>query len=259
MLAPFLAALVVSQAPTAPAPAPAKAAPSAPIQVLLLDLSAIDVSADKVKLLAGRLAASMGNKGLEVLTRADLRTMASLEADKAATGCEEGSQSCLAEIAAALGTRLVVSGQVGSLDDTIFLQLSLFDSQVGKAVAREEARGKTLSQLADAIPAVVDRMMAPVLGTPLPDESAAAAPAAAPGLSPMVVGGGAALGVGVIVGGILTFVAVGMDQTLGSASATAEEKQGAYDSGAYVVAGAGAAAVVAVAGGTVLALGLVSE
>ncbi len=226
--------------------------------MLLLDLSAIDVSSDKVKLLAGKLAASMGNKGLEVLTRADLRTMASLEADKAVTGCEEGSQSCLAEIAAALGTRLVVSGQVGSLDDTIFLQLSLFDSQVGRAVAREEARGKTLTQLADAIPAVVDRMMAPVLGTPLRDDTP---PPTAPsaGVSPMVIGGGVALGLGVVGGGILTAVALGMDANLGKADVSGADKQAAYDYGAFVVAGAGAGAVIAVAGGTVLALGLVGE
>lgn len=251
MLALLLASLCALETPAA--------APAAPLQVLLLDLQAIDVSPDKVKLLSGRLAASMGNRGLEVLSRSDLRAMASLEADKSAVGCEEDSQSCMAEIAQALGARLVVSGQVGKLDETIILQLSLFDSQVGKAVSREEARGVSLTKLADEIPAVVDRLLTPVLGANTAAVVVAAPPETGGGISPLVIGGGAAAGVGFVAAGVLGGWALALDGTLGDAAVSGDDKAFAYENGAAIVVATGAAAVVGVAGATVLVIGLLGE
>ena len=221
-----------------------------------MDLTAIDISPDKVKLLVGKLAASMGNRGLEVITGADLRTMANLEADKAAAGCDEASASCLAEIAQALGARLVVSGQVGSLDDNIFLQLSLFDANAGRAVARQESRGKTLTSLADGIPELVDRLLAPILGAPT---SVAPPVAATAPLSPLVPAGAVTLAVGGLGALALGGWALALNSSLVDADTKGDDKQFAYDNGAFIVIGAGAGAVVAGAGAAILFLGLSSE
>lgn len=249
--------LLSTPAPTPPiaAVAPtATVAAAAPVQVLVLELSAIDVKPEKVKLLAAQVAQSLGARGLEVLTHADLRTIADLGADKSAAGCDEGSQSCLAEVAAALGARLVVSGQVGALDDQLLLQLSLFDSQVGKAVAREEARGKTLSALADAIPSLIDRLVAPVMG---------AAPAPPPvverGLSPLTLVGGGVAGVGVAACVVFTVWTISIDNTLGSASADHTAKQQAFNDGPIVAPLAIGTGVVAAAGAALLGWSLVAE
>ncbi|MDP2341221.1 MAG: hypothetical protein Q8O67_09700 [Deltaproteobacteria bacterium] len=257
MLALFLTSLLSAQAPAA-APPTTTTTPSKPVQVLLMDLSAIDISPDKVKLLVGKLAAAMGNRGLEVITGADLRTMAGLEADKAAAGCDEGSASCLAEIASALGARLVVSGQVGSLDDNIFLQLSLFDAQAGRAVAREESRGKTLTAVADTIPELVDRMLVPILGARA-TTTTTAEPAPAAAGSPLVPVGGVMLAVGGLAGLGLGTYALALDASLRSRDTLGTEKDFAYDNGLFVVIGAGAGAVVAGAGGALLFLGLSKE
>ena len=83
--------------------------------------------------------------------------------------------------------------------------------------------------------------------------------AASTGMSPLVVGGGAALVVGVVGAGGLGYWAWSLDETLASTSAKGSDKQFAYDYGIPIVVGAGAGAVVAVAGAAVLAVGLVSE
>ncbi|MDP2341219.1 MAG: hypothetical protein Q8O67_09690 [Deltaproteobacteria bacterium] len=266
MLALLLTSLLSAQAPTPAAPpttttttttTPTSADSSRAVQVLLMDLAPIDISPEKVKLLVGKLAAAMGNRGLEVITGADLRTMAGLEADKAAAGCDEGSASCLAEIASALGARLVVSGQVGALDDNIFLQLSLFDAQAGRAVAREESRGKTLTAVADTIPELVDRMLIPILGAKT--TTTTTAPPPAPAGSMLVPVGGALLAAGGVGAVVLGGWAFTLNETLVKRDAKGTDKQFAYNNGVYVVVGAGASAVVAGVGGAVLFLGLSSE
>ncbi len=223
-----------------------------------MDLTPIDISAEKVKLLVGKLAASMGNRGLEVITGADLRTMANLEADKSAAGCDAASASCLAEIASALGARLVVSGQVGALDDNIFLQLSLFDAQAGRAVAREESRAKTLTVLADTIPDVVGRMLTPILGAP-PAATPAPVVAPPPSMSPLIPVGSISLGVGVFAAVGLGIWSLQLDDTLANEEASGKDREFALNNGLLIVVGAAAGVVVAVGGGGLLLYGIFSE
>jgi hypothetical protein len=173
----------------------------------------------------------------DVLSSADLKDMVALEGDRASLGCDESTASCLAEVAGAMGARLVVFGALGVLGEDLLVTLNLFDSRAGISAGRVVIRGRDAGALADQIPASVQKLLSRIPGTPpadaasakerllvldikLPDGAvtgaAAAGPAeAAKATSWLVYAGGAGLGVGAIVG------AVG-----GLAAALAAEKDG---------------------------------
>ncbi len=151
---------------------------------------------------------------LEVVSSSDLRRQVSLEADRQAGGCDSDATSCLAEVADAMGAQLVVQGTLGTLDDVIVLNLTLFDSSRGQAVGRVALRDKTLgglsAQIDDSVhgllasftPPAEGRARVLVLDITRPTESAPAAESASlpflggvtgvsVGVVALVVGGGA--------------------------------------------------------------------
>jgi hypothetical protein len=93
---------------------------------------------------------------LDVISSADVKRQLAFEAEKQVLGCS-ADESCLAEIAAAMGARFVVHGQLGTLDDVVVLTLNLFDSDASQAAARAVVKDRSLDALSDKIdPAVQD-------------------------------------------------------------------------------------------------------
>lgn len=104
--------------------------PTAPLPVLALDLEAVNVAPDTARAVNRLVVAALGElPGLHVTSQEDMRTLANLDAAKQAIDCS--AQSCLAEVAGALGARAVVFGSVTGLGSTTSITLSLFDSQTG--------------------------------------------------------------------------------------------------------------------------------
>jgi len=249
----FVIALLASQTPT---PTPAVAAP----QVLVLDLQAVAVPPEKAQLLTARIAQSLARNGLDVVTSADLRQLVSLEAERSVNGCDTSSASCIAELANALGTRLVVSGQIGELDkDHLVLQLSLFDSSQGRAVSREEAAGASIAAVADAIPATLTRLMAPI-GLPASTTTTAAPPPTTTKEGSLLVPiGGGVGGLGVLVLAAAGAGAWFLNDALERPDAAQADKQAAVDNGTLALAGLGVGAALTAAGAGVLIAGMVQE
>lgn len=266
-----LTALVVAQAPSAPAAAApvstpaatagavAPAAPAGPQQLLVLNLDAIDVPPDKVSILNGRIASLLSERtDIETITSADMQAMAQIDASKASMGCEESS--CLAEIASALGARYVIYGRVGRLDDVILLQLSLFDASVGKPVARQETQGTQLKELSANLPRLMNDLLRPLGGPAVTaaavvETPASVEPAAQP-LSALALAGGGVAAVGVVGAVALGAWALGLDGDLGASETSLEKKQFAYDWGWLIAGGAIAGVVVAAGGAGMAAVGL---
>lgn len=218
--------------------------------VLVLDLEGIDVDADKMKIVNGTLVDTLAARpSLEIISQGDIRQMVDFEAEKQAMGCD--SSSCLAEMAGAMGASYVVFGRVGRLDDVLFVQLNLFDSGKGRAVAREEVRAQRLSELPDVMRPALARLVSPLTGeTPPPAAVTTTAPSEEPGVltSPLlwsgvvVAGAGLAAGVGLL-GGVLW-----ADATLGEIGAPIADKNTAADLGPWMFAGALAGAAVSAGG-----------
>jgi hypothetical protein len=215
---------------------------------LLLDLTAVGVPADQVKVLDGWLAAALDERGVDALSRADLRTMASVAADRSAAGCDDEGQTCLAELAAALGAELVVSGQVGKLDAFYIVQLSLFDASAGRPIAREEVRGLTLTLAAADLERAVGRLFADA------PEAVAAQDADQP--SALVWWGGGTIVVGAALGATLGGITWALDHGLANKDPDAKVRALALRAEPFTLAGTVVGLGVAAAGGVVLALGL---
>lgn len=118
-----------------------------PLQVLVLGLQAQGIDDATAATLTSLVVQNLAQQpALDVVSGSDIQDMARLAAGREQLADCSGD-SCLAEISAALGTRYVVSGQVGTLGALKIVSLSLFDAEAGRVIARERAE---LTRLEDA-------------------------------------------------------------------------------------------------------------
>lgn len=103
--------------------------------------------------------AASNMEGTEVLSSKDVQDIVSLEADKQLAGCED-TGACLAEVAGALGARLVVFGHLGRLDDVLVLTLNLFDADSASSAGRSVVRATSVSELGDKAEHAVQELVA---------------------------------------------------------------------------------------------------
>ena len=128
-------------------------------KMLVMDLKATRVEEDIVSIITDLISTELTtHEEFEIITGADMRQMAELEAERQSLGCMDDS-SCLAELAGAMGARLVVYGSVGKLGKNIIISLNLFDSEKAKSAGRENIRATTLDTLPDQIPPAVAKLV----------------------------------------------------------------------------------------------------
>lgn len=251
-----LAALVCGQpgaassAPPSPPPAaaPAPAAAQKPT-VLVLDLEAAGVSKDDAHFVTAEIARTLAEPAtVNVLTAADLRRLASLESDKQAMGCE--AQSCLAELANAMGAEYVVFGTVGRIDEQVMLELSLFAAAAARPVGRRDVKATSLSLVIKRTPREVHALagdLLPPYAGPDPD--------APDGPSALLVAGGVTAGAGALVvllgAGSAGFAAARVLDT----KLPARDRNDAKGLGAVATIGTGIGGVLAAVGVGLAALG----
>ncbi|MDP2339523.1 MAG: hypothetical protein Q8O67_01085 [Deltaproteobacteria bacterium] len=246
-------------------------------------LAAAAPTLDDAHVLTELIASAAAQRvGVDVLTSEDVRRAVDLEANRQSLGC--AASSCLAEIASAMGARIVLYGSVSKLgDDEQIVTLNLFDSGTATSSGRASLRGADLKALVAQIDGVVGPLVdkalagAPsttktrllVLDVELRAPATAAAVIPAPPPEPplrwmMWAGvGAAALGAaGVVVGGVYDANAAAADargrdvKTLqvNAVAAFDERDQSALIAGlGYVVGG------VLIAGGAVLTVVGVQE
>ena len=163
---PALPAPTTSEPPAGP-PVPT-AAPAAPavlsrLKTIVLDVKGPKATREELDVLSGLAAAALSEFGtLEVLSGADVRGIATLEAEKQSLGCEE-SATCLAELAGALGAQLVVFGEVHRLGAVAILNLTMFDTRTQQSVGRVALQGASLEEIVAALPDAVAGMVVPFL------------------------------------------------------------------------------------------------
>jgi ribosomal protein S28E/S33 len=233
---------------------------------VVLDLEAIDVDTNKMKILNGVVTDQLsGYEQLEIVAQADIRQMVDFEAEKQALGCD--TNSCLSEIAGALGAGYVVFGRVGKLGEVIFIQLNLFDSAKGRAIAREEVRANDLAALPDKLRVAAARVVTPLTGEeppPMPADTATtssgSAEASSGGLAmPLMIAGGAVAGLGVAGATVAGVAAAVFDAQLAEAGKTGAERTELVTFGQTSVIVAGVSGAVALVGLGVLGASFVVE
>jgi hypothetical protein len=210
--------------------------------------------------------------GAEVVSTRDIEKIVALESQKQVMGCS--AADCLAEVAGALGARLVVFSELGALDDQLLLTMNLYDAEAARSVSRELIRGGSAAAVGEAIPGAVHRLLdGPVQQAPARPvrvlvmniavtTTTTMAPSEAGG-SVLGTVGLATIGVGGVVavaGGVVGLMAAQSDSTANDPATTQREARAAYDArnGQALVANIlfGSAAVVAGAGTALFLLGM---
>src|SRR5688572_13032882 len=132
--------------------------------LFLLGLSvsaALDVESAAV--LTGIMAAAAAeDQRVDVVTSEDLRRAIDVEAERRTMGCED-DQSCLAEIASAMGARLVLYGTTGKLEEETVITLQFFDSSASSSIGRGVVRAVSMRELSNALADQTRRMVKDVL------------------------------------------------------------------------------------------------
>lgn len=217
--------------------------PQAPL-VLVLDLESVNTDLDTTRAISRLVVASLGEiPGLQVTSQEDLRTLANLDAAKQALDC--AAASCLADMAGALGARAVLFGSVTGLGGTTSIALSLYDSQSGR-MQRRTVDARDLG----AVPAA----LRPALRELLVDAGLLTVAQQPPGISPVVVGGvgAAGLGAALLVGGAVTTTVCELQ--LQDARKPGSEKEPLQQMGQAGLIAAGVGALVGAAGALLLLL-----
>ncbi len=146
---------------------------------------------------------------LNVVSRADLAAALQVEADREVLGCND--ESCLAEIAGALDARLVVHGDVSSLDGQLLITVSLFDAEQARALARESVAARRLIDVAERLTPLVHNLLADLLGherievAPVEDEGFTKEDIVFLGGTSVAVVGGGLIALSVVLGGMAWF------------------------------------------------------
>lgn len=180
------------------------------LKILVMDLAAEGaVDPGTVQTLTGIISAELaGYLALDVMANADVRRMLELEGQKQSVGC--GDSSCLADIAGAMGARLVVFGSLGKLGDSLVVHLNLYDSDKATSVGRQFVEAKDVAELPKLLRpklrALLERIFQEegLVMPPAPPEEPTTPPPPPPkkpkdpGIVPWVVMGGGAVA---IVGG----------------------------------------------------------
>lgn len=119
-----------------PEPAAAPVTASGKPQLFVLPISDSANAGDStVDTLTEAVALSLGrSKRYEILTQGDLRTVVNADAIRQALGCDK--PECVRNLGAAVGAKLVVSGQLAKVGPDRILTLSLLDTDKAQAVAR---------------------------------------------------------------------------------------------------------------------------
>ena len=214
-------------------------------RLVILNLAAQGVEAEVVTVISDSLSAGLSRTTkFDVVSFADLAAASNVEASRQLTGSCAGQESCIAELATALGADLIVHGSVGRLGALTVVNVSLFDPKQNLALAREKVEAKRLENLAQKIDVATARMLEAWEKKPLTpylvinEDDGPSFPLLATGA---VVGGVGV--VGVIAGGLMMSGAQGVLENPTSARDAKSAASGNWDLGSYTVIGSTVAIV----------------
>lgn len=165
MVAPMLpllvsAVLLAGQTPAAEAPSTAPERPS----VIVMAISAgSDVDADVGRTLSGLLTAAMAREQrLRFISGDELSQLMALEGEKARLGCDE-DESCLADIAGALGARFAVGGRLSRLGELLVLQVRLLDVHKAESLSRVVRNASDVEAFVTQMNDIAHELLGPAL------------------------------------------------------------------------------------------------
>ena len=108
---------------------------------------------------------------LEIITMTDLGPLFRLNAAHPPASCD--APACLAEVAAAAGSRFVIFGAVDQHSDATRVQLNLFDSATAEVIGYQQTMTQSEPELSKALPAAASALVRSIV---TPDDPLVASP-----------------------------------------------------------------------------------
>lgn len=161
MLAAWLG-LGLTLALGASADAPAKPLEPKPTTLQVLALAPENgVDPASAKILTDFLASELGlHRELRVFGQSDLEALLREAKDRRAVGCDGAADSCLSEVAGALGAQWLLTGTVGRLGEALVLNVRVLDTHKHTVLAQlSKVTGAEQSQLLRAVDELVPELL----------------------------------------------------------------------------------------------------
>jgi len=159
----LLAAALVAAAPAPAAASKPKPKPGitadTPIKLAAPQLSTLNLDARAGTFFNEHVAAAFTTQGFRVTTAKEIEELVGLERRRQLVGCDE-SNTCLSELANALGVDAIISGEIGKFGGTFQLLLKVNSALDGRQLASYGARVNGEEAVLDEI-AKGARAMAP--------------------------------------------------------------------------------------------------
>lgn len=148
----------------APAAAAADATPPARKLVAVLPFEANQESEEQAAGVTSLVASHLAeDPRLNVVSQTDIRTMLSIEKQRAMMGLEgKCEEACLEELSALLGAQYVVTGRLDRFGKRYVVTAALFDSRARKSLARPKAEAARADTLPPAVRKMSEGLMAPL-------------------------------------------------------------------------------------------------
>lgn len=103
------------------------------------------------------LEALLNRHGVRALGPSDVKDMLDVEQQKMLLGCDQNS--CMAELAGAMGAKRVIAGRVGRLGSMHVVTLKLVDTTSAQIVARASQRFSKVEEVPEAVGPLVDSLL----------------------------------------------------------------------------------------------------
>lgn len=136
----------------------ATAATPEPVGIAVTPLQLIGMPTEMGGYAEDRLANRLGERGFKVTTPADIVALLGLERQRQLLGGCSDDSGCTAEIGAALGVPLMVTGRVTKIDERFDLDLRVIRQRDGRVVASETRSLEGLKRLGELMEAAGDSL-----------------------------------------------------------------------------------------------------
>ena len=111
---------------------------AAPLTLAAPGLAGVGLSPERAVFFNESLATQLTRLGVRVTTARDMQQLLGMERQRALLGCD--ATSCMSELAAAMGTDGVVTGDVAKLGESWVLNVKVISGRDGKTVSTYQAR-----------------------------------------------------------------------------------------------------------------------
>ncbi|MDQ3263518.1 MAG: hypothetical protein M3Y59_07660 [Myxococcota bacterium] len=150
LLLAFTTLALITAAPTPP-----------PVKLAAPGFQAVQLPEDVVRFYSEHFAQQLVLQGLGVVTQQQISALVGLERQKQLVGCSD--ESCMAELAGALGVDAMITGSIGKLGAAYQVNVSIISAKDGQVLSAHSRKLRSEEEVLDELTAAARQMGPQVL------------------------------------------------------------------------------------------------